>query len=60
MVDAFRKAKAQKESEEYKKFLPIDYDAPPPAPLEDAKWTDSIGARVRTCTKFMLYACVLC
>ena len=47
MVDAFRKAKEQKEKEESKKFLPIDYDAPLPAPPEDANWTDSIGARVR-------------
>ena len=46
MVDAFRKAKEQREAEEYRKFLPIDYDAPLPAPPEDAKWTDSIGARV--------------
>jgi hypothetical protein len=55
MVDALRKAKEQKEAEGYKKFLPIDYDAPLPAPPEDANWTDSIGARVRASTKFMLY-----
>lgn len=50
MVDAFREAKEQKASEEYKKFLPIDYDAPLPSPPEDAKWTDSISARVRATT----------
>lgn len=41
-----REAKEQKASEEYKKFLPIDYDAPLPSPPEDAKWTDSISARI--------------
>ncbi|XP_024376808.1 uncharacterized protein [Physcomitrium patens] len=40
-----RKAKELKEAEEYRKFLPIDYDAPLPA-SEVAKWTDSIGARI--------------
>lgn len=46
MVVAFRKAAALKSQEDQKKFLPIDYDAPPPSAPADAKWTDSIVARV--------------
>lgn len=46
MVLAFRKAAALKSQEDQKKFLPIDYDAPPPPAPADAKWTDSIVARV--------------
>lgn len=46
MVVAFRKAAALKSQEEQRKYLPIDYDAPPPSAPTDAKWTDSIVARV--------------
>lgn len=46
LAEIRKKAKEQKEAEGYKKFLPIDYDAPLPAPPEDANWTDSIGARI--------------
>ncbi|KAG0590902.1 hypothetical protein KC19_1G134000 [Ceratodon purpureus] len=46
LAEIRKKAKELRDAEEYKKFLPIDYDAPLPAPPEDAKWTDSIGARI--------------
>jgi hypothetical protein len=47
-----RSAKEQKALQEAKKYGPIDYDSPPPAP-QQSSWTDNITTKVSACSLYI-------